>query len=80
MAFHQHKFPDTKSLTLNLNKVFEDIEQKVKAALEVTDAVSTTADVWTEHNRSYLGMTVHWVDPTTLKLHFAAPELSVVTL
>ena len=59
--------PDRKSFTLHLDKVFEAMEQKVKATLEVIDAVSTTADVWTGHNRSYLGMTVHWVDSTTLK-------------
>jgi len=23
--------------------------------------------VWTAHNRSYFGTTVHWLDPTTLK-------------
>ena len=63
----QVQVPDRKSLTLHLDKVFEAMELKVKAALEVVDAVSTTADVWTGHNRSYLGMTVHWVDPTTLK-------------
>ena len=58
--------PDRKSLAVHLDKVFEDMEQKVKAALEAIDAVSTTADVWTGHNRSYLGMTAHWINPTTL--------------
>ena len=29
--------------------------------------VSTTADVWTAHHRSYLGMTVHWIDDKSLK-------------
>lgn len=24
---------------------------------------ATTADCWSSHNRSFLGMTVHWVDP-----------------
>ena len=50
--------PDRKSITLHLDKVFEDMERKVKAALDAVDAVLTTADVWTGHNRSYLGMTL----------------------
>ena len=58
--------PDRKSITLHLDKVFEDMKQKVKAALDAIDAVSTTTDVWTGHNRSYLGMTAHWINPITL--------------
>ena len=72
VSFAQMQVPDRNSLTLHLYKVFEAMEQKVKTALEVVDAVSTTADVWTGHIRSYLGMTVHWVDPTTLKCCKAA--------
>jgi len=30
--------------------------KKVKELLETVDGVSTTADVWTAHHRSYLGM------------------------
>ena len=26
----------------------------------------TTADVWTSHNRSFLGMTAHWIENQTL--------------
>ena len=39
--------PDRKSITLHLDKAFEDMERKVKAALDAVDAVLTTADVWT---------------------------------
>ena len=34
--------------------------------------VCTTADVWTASQRSYIGKTVHWIDPSTLKRHKAA--------
>lgn len=29
------------------------------------DWLATTADCWSVHNKSYLGMTVHWLDPVT---------------
>lgn len=29
--------------------------------------VATTTDTWTGHNRSFLGMTVHWINVNTLK-------------
>ena len=31
------------------------------------ERVCTTVDVWTASRRSYLGKTVHWIDPSTLK-------------
>ena len=34
--------------------------------------MSTTADNWFANNKSYLGMTVHWINSITLKLEKAA--------
>ena len=45
---------------------------KVKEALDRVDHVSTTADVWTAHYRSYLGMTAHWIDHRSFKCQIAA--------
>ena len=59
--------PDRKSFTQYLDRVYEEMEKKVREALESIDSVSTTADVWTGHNRSYFGMTVHWIGPVSLK-------------
>ena len=64
--FSSTQVPGRKTLTLHLDKAFETMEQKVKVASDLIDTVSTTADVWSAHNRSYLGITVHWVNPTTL--------------
>lgn len=33
--------------------------------LEDVPWVATTADCWSAHHNSYLGMTVHWLDPAT---------------
>jgi len=62
-----YQLPDRKSFTQHLDKLYDSMVKKVKEALEVIDGVSTTADVWTAHHRSYLGMTVHWIDKDTLK-------------
>ena len=59
--------PDRKSFTAHMDKLYDAMVKKVKEILETIDFVSITADVWTTHNRSYLGMTVHWINPITLK-------------
>ena len=46
---------DRKSLSLYLEKAFESMIKKVKETLDGVDHVSTTADVWMAHHRSYLG-------------------------
>jgi len=47
--------PDRKTLTLHLDRVFEVMEQKVKAALEGTDAVSTC------NGQPITGVTLGWL-------------------
>ena len=66
------QLPDRKSLSSYLEKAFESMIKKVKEALDRVDHASTTADVWTAHHRSYLGMTVHWIDQKSLKRQKAA--------
>ena len=38
----------------------------IKNVLSLKDYASTTADIWSQRKRSFLGMTVHVVDPDTL--------------
>lgn len=40
--------------------------------LASVSTVCTTADVWTHHNRSFFGVTVHWIDCDTLQRKSAA--------
>jgi len=47
--------PNRKSLALHLEKAYESMMAKLKETLEV----SKVSDVWSAHNRSYLGMTVN---------------------
>ena len=68
----QVSLPDRKSFTAHLDKAFDMMEQRVKSTLDGVDFVCTTADVWTAHNKSFFGMTVHWIDPSTLQCCKAA--------
>ena len=62
-----YQLPDRKSLTQHWETIYDMMVKKVKEVLEAVDGVLTTADVWTAHHRSYLGMTFHWIDKDTLK-------------
>ena len=66
------QLPSRKSITTFLDKTYDSMIAKVKGTLEKMGRVCTTADVWSANRRSYLGMTVHWIDPRTLKRHKAA--------
>lgn len=48
------------------------MKANLKAELEEVDFVSTTADIWIANNRSYMGVTVHWINRDTLNHHKAA--------
>ena len=37
------------------------MERNMKAALNEVNFVSITANIWTANNRSYMGVTLHWI-------------------
>ena len=43
----------------------EDLEQHLINILEDVPGVATTADCWAAHHNSYLGVTLHWIDPAS---------------
>ena len=67
ISLAQVSLPDRKSFTAHLDKAFDTMNQIVKSTLDGVDFVCTTADVWTAFNKSFFGMTVHWIDPSTLQ-------------
>uniref|UniRef100_A0A671KDJ4 HAT C-terminal dimerisation domain-containing protein n=1 Tax=Sinocyclocheilus anshuiensis TaxID=1608454 RepID=A0A671KDJ4_9TELE len=44
----------------------------LKKTIDEQQFVSTTADIWTAYNKSFLGVTVHWIDSETLQRKKAA--------
>lgn len=53
---------DRKTFSQYQDKCYSDMESNLKRTFESQDHVSTTADIWSINNKSYLGMTVHWID------------------
>lgn len=43
-----------------------EMETELKKTFADLEHVSTTADLWTAQNKSFWGITVHWIDPVTL--------------
>lgn len=56
------------TLKCTIDTVFAELKENLLRQLENVDYVTTTADIWSTKHRSYLGMTVHWVDKTTLEM------------
>lgn len=48
------------------------MKQNLAEHLDKAKYVCTTADIWTANNRSYLGMTVHWIDAVIIQRKSAA--------
>ena len=48
------------------------MESKLKLTFESLDHVSSTADIWSTNNKSYFGMTVHWIDSISFQREKAA--------
>uniref|UniRef100_A0A3B4FBI5 BED-type domain-containing protein n=1 Tax=Pundamilia nyererei TaxID=303518 RepID=A0A3B4FBI5_9CICH len=46
--------------------------EKFEGRTDEIDIVSTVADIWTANNRSYMGVTLHWISRTTLERHKVA--------
>lgn len=61
------ELPHRTSFSSYLEKQYATMETNLKAALNEVDFVSTTADIWTANNKSYMGVTLHWISRATLE-------------
>lgn len=59
--------PEMKTFTQYLDKAYE-----LKKSLENVGHISTTADIWSANSKSFLGMTVHWINLAILQCRRAA--------
>ncbi|KAL2101773.1 hypothetical protein ACEWY4_003534 [Coilia grayii] len=63
---------DRKTFTRYLDQCYATMENNLKRNFETLEYVSTSADIWTSHNKSFLGMTVHWINPVSFQREKAA--------
>lgn len=71
-ASNDTELPHRTCFSSYLDKQYETMEANLKAALREVDFVSTTADIWTANNKSYMGVTLHWLSRDTLERKKAA--------
>lgn len=56
----------------NIEKEFAVMKTSLTETLVNVSNICTTADLWTAHNRSFLGMICHWIKENTLERRSAA--------
>lgn len=56
----------SKSLKIKIDTLYDQRCDAIKYKLQKVDFVCTTADLWSTKHRTYIGTTIHWLDPNTL--------------
>ena len=55
------------TLTRRINDKTKDMKQKLIDLLKEQSYLATTADCWSSHGKSYIGVTGHWIDAHSLE-------------
>jgi len=63
-----------KTLTARTDEAQSGMVDRLIAAFSSVDYVCTTADIWSTNNKSYLGVTGHWIR-NQFDQHSAAPNI-----
>ena len=61
-----------KTFSKYLNSEYSKMEDDLKNTFDGLDCLSTTADIWTANNKSFLGVTAHWINPQNMQRGKAA--------
>lgn len=51
-----------KTFVSRLDAAFDKMKEELRAKLDRVQSLCTTADIWSVHERSYFGMTCHWLE------------------
>ncbi|XP_076862702.1 palmitoyltransferase ZDHHC17 isoform X2 [Brachyhypopomus gauderio] len=61
-----------KTIMAQMEENFKRMKLTAVEVLQHIEHVCTTADIWTAHHRSFIGITCHWIEPDTLECKSAA--------
>ncbi|XP_062264682.1 uncharacterized protein zgc:161969 [Platichthys flesus] len=61
------KSMDRVTLFTKVDQSFSRMREELMSRLSSAQYVCTTADIWTANNRSFFGMTCHWIDSFSLE-------------
>uniref|UniRef100_A0A8D0D640 BED-type domain-containing protein n=1 Tax=Sander lucioperca TaxID=283035 RepID=A0A8D0D640_SANLU len=61
-----------KTLMQRIERGSQNMKKALTETLQDVQTVCTTADIWTAHHRSFMGITCHWIEPETLDRKSAA--------
>ena len=64
--------PGRKTLVRHIADKYDKMNVNLARALDDISYVCSTADIWSASNRSFLGITIHWINPDTLSRKKAA--------
>ena len=59
--------PCRKTFSNYIDAQYAEMNGKLKQTFERLEYLSTTADIWTTCNKSYLGVTAHWLNPQNME-------------
>lgn len=55
-----------------IDSEYKKINIELKKSFDKLEYISTTADIWTAHNKSYMGVRTHWINPNNMEREKAA--------
>ncbi|XP_011704957.1 PREDICTED: uncharacterized protein LOC105460219, partial [Wasmannia auropunctata] len=56
-----------KTLKEKIQQEYKKMKSAIENKLAEIEVISATADLWSKAKRSYLGITIHWINPQTLQ-------------
>lgn len=72
-----HLQPNAKVMARNMmkskiEKATQEMKKNLKVAMRDVEFIGTTTDCWTAHRKGFIGVTAHWIQPTSLQRCCAA--------
>lgn len=59
-------------MKMKIDKATQEMKKNLKAAMQDIESIITTTDCWTAHRKGLIGVTAHWIEPTSLQRSSAA--------